>query len=188
MGLVAPRHVGSSRTRARTRVPCIGRRILNHCATGEVLHSLWVKKLSLYLSCNLSFSYPCLLHLFSFFKFWTPPVLRPENDWLSSKTPWPRSSCSPSAPPGARPPVYSSYQSRSSSPAGSQHRAQPSALRSAPTSAFCFLFWWLCCLWPAWFLNISWYLLFPSSLQLFYFFHVYIGMDIHLTKKQIQAH
>ena len=34
-GLVAPRHVGSSRTRARTRVPCIGRRILNHCATRE---------------------------------------------------------------------------------------------------------------------------------------------------------
>ena len=32
MGLVAPRHVGSSRTRAGTRVPCIGRRILNHCA------------------------------------------------------------------------------------------------------------------------------------------------------------
>ena len=35
-GLVAPRHMGSSRTRARTRVPCIGRRILNHCATREV--------------------------------------------------------------------------------------------------------------------------------------------------------
>ena len=35
-GLVAPRHVGSSRTRAQTRVPCIGRRILNHCATTEV--------------------------------------------------------------------------------------------------------------------------------------------------------
>ena len=34
-GLVAPWHVGSSRTRARTRVPCIGRRILNHCATRE---------------------------------------------------------------------------------------------------------------------------------------------------------
>ena len=32
-GLVVPRHVGSSRTRARTRVPCIGRQILNHCAT-----------------------------------------------------------------------------------------------------------------------------------------------------------
>ena len=35
MGLVAPRHMGSSRTRARTHVPCIGRWILNHCATGE---------------------------------------------------------------------------------------------------------------------------------------------------------
>ena len=35
MGLVAPRHVGSSWTRARTCVPCTGRRILNHCATRE---------------------------------------------------------------------------------------------------------------------------------------------------------
>ena len=35
-GLVAPRHVGSSRTRARTRVPCTGRQILNCCATREV--------------------------------------------------------------------------------------------------------------------------------------------------------
>ena len=34
-GLVAPRHVGSSQTRAQTRVPCIGRQILNHCATRE---------------------------------------------------------------------------------------------------------------------------------------------------------
>ena len=34
-GLVPPRHVGSSQTRARTRVPCIGRQILNHCATRE---------------------------------------------------------------------------------------------------------------------------------------------------------
>ena len=34
-GLVAPRHVGSSQTRARTRVLCLGRRILNHCATRE---------------------------------------------------------------------------------------------------------------------------------------------------------
>ena len=34
-GLVAPRHVGSSQTRARTRVPCIGRQILHHCATRE---------------------------------------------------------------------------------------------------------------------------------------------------------
>ena len=36
MGLVAPWHVGSSRTRAPTRVPCIDRWILNHCATREV--------------------------------------------------------------------------------------------------------------------------------------------------------
>ena len=37
MGLVAPRHMGSSWTRDRTRVPCIGRQILNHCATRKVL-------------------------------------------------------------------------------------------------------------------------------------------------------
>ena len=36
MGLVAPWHVGSSWIRDRTRVPCIGRRILNHCTTREV--------------------------------------------------------------------------------------------------------------------------------------------------------
>ena len=36
MGLVAPWHVGSSRSRARTRVPCIDRQILNHCTTREV--------------------------------------------------------------------------------------------------------------------------------------------------------
>ena len=36
-GVVAPRHVGSSQTRSRTRVPCIGRQILNHCTTREAL-------------------------------------------------------------------------------------------------------------------------------------------------------
>ena len=36
VGLVAPQHMGSSRTRTRTRVPCIGRRILNHCTSREV--------------------------------------------------------------------------------------------------------------------------------------------------------
>ena len=35
--LVALRHVGSSQTRAQTRFPFIGRRILNHCATREAL-------------------------------------------------------------------------------------------------------------------------------------------------------
>ena len=37
-GSVAPRHVGSSRTRARTRIPCTGRQTLNHCATMEAHH------------------------------------------------------------------------------------------------------------------------------------------------------
>ena len=34
-GLAAPWHVGSTRTRARTHVPCIGRQIVNHCTTRE---------------------------------------------------------------------------------------------------------------------------------------------------------
>ena len=34
-GPVAPRHVGSSQTRARTRLPCISRQTLNHCTTRE---------------------------------------------------------------------------------------------------------------------------------------------------------
>ena len=36
-GLIALWHVGSSRTRDQTRVPCTGRQILNHCATREAL-------------------------------------------------------------------------------------------------------------------------------------------------------
>ena len=34
-GPAAPRHAGSSQTRARTRVPRTGRQTPNHCATGE---------------------------------------------------------------------------------------------------------------------------------------------------------
>ena len=52
MGLVAPRHVGSSQTRARTHVPCIGRQILNHCATREVPDPVFLYRffhLSIYL-------------------------------------------------------------------------------------------------------------------------------------------
>ena len=37
MAIVALQHVGSSWARNRTRVPCISRRILIHCATREVL-------------------------------------------------------------------------------------------------------------------------------------------------------
>ena len=37
VGLVAPWHVESSQTRNRTYVLCIGRQILMHCTTREVL-------------------------------------------------------------------------------------------------------------------------------------------------------
>ena len=43
-GLAAPRHVGSSQTRARTRVPCIGRQILNHCTTREAPYVNFFKR------------------------------------------------------------------------------------------------------------------------------------------------
>ena len=36
MGLAALRHMGSSRTRDQTQVPCIGRLTPIHCTTGEV--------------------------------------------------------------------------------------------------------------------------------------------------------
>ena len=36
MGLVTPRHVESSQTRNQIHVPCMGRRILIHCATSKV--------------------------------------------------------------------------------------------------------------------------------------------------------
>ena len=41
-GPAAPRHVGSSRTGARTRVPCIGRQTPNHCATREAHQWLFI--------------------------------------------------------------------------------------------------------------------------------------------------
>ena len=42
-GLVTPQHVGSSQTRTWTRVPCIGRQILNHCATREAPRFCFLK-------------------------------------------------------------------------------------------------------------------------------------------------
>ena len=44
-GPAAPRHVGSSQTRARTRIPCIGRQTLNHCATREAPELNFLKHL-----------------------------------------------------------------------------------------------------------------------------------------------
>ena len=54
MGLAAPRYVGFSQTRSRTRVPCTGRWILNHCITEEATEvgfwsewsNLWKKRSS----------------------------------------------------------------------------------------------------------------------------------------------
>ena len=40
MGLVATRHVESSKIRDRTHVPCIGRWILNHWTAREVLNDV----------------------------------------------------------------------------------------------------------------------------------------------------
>ena len=49
MGSVAPWHVGSSRTRAWTCIPCIGRWILNHCITREALPLLYSLSCSPYI-------------------------------------------------------------------------------------------------------------------------------------------
>ena len=54
-GLVAPWHVGPSRTTDWTRVPCIGRRIFNHCATREVPHISFFFFLFIYLFIYLFF-------------------------------------------------------------------------------------------------------------------------------------
>ena len=51
-GLVAPWHVGFSRTRARTCVPCIGRWILNHCATREAPDVLTSEVLKIFFNQN----------------------------------------------------------------------------------------------------------------------------------------
>ena len=84
-GPVAPRHVGSSQTRARTCVPCIGRQILNHCATRGVLSlslnfdiliimcqcgSLWVHLLEFSRLPRSGCPFPCpVRHVFSHYIF-----------------------------------------------------------------------------------------------------------------------
>ena len=54
MGLVAPWHVGSSWTTAWTHVPCIGRRILNHCTTREA-------RLLVFLNAKITTIFKCWL-------------------------------------------------------------------------------------------------------------------------------
>ena len=77
MGLVAPRHVGSSQTRDRTYVPCTGRWILNHCATREVpwlVHSSCVDTLQTWWMFTPDF-FPHELICNFFFFFETPTSL-----------------------------------------------------------------------------------------------------------------
>ena len=49
MGLAAPRHVGSSRTRDRTHILCLGRSILNHWTKVLVVHYLREDLLNIYI-------------------------------------------------------------------------------------------------------------------------------------------
>ena len=44
MSPATPRHAGSSQTRARTRVPCIGRQTPNHCTTREALTGVFKRR------------------------------------------------------------------------------------------------------------------------------------------------
>ena len=54
-GPAAPRHVGSSQTRARTRVPRISRQTPNHCATREALKFVSDSTQTLKIFCFLYF-------------------------------------------------------------------------------------------------------------------------------------
>ena len=66
---VAPRHVGSSQTRAQTRVPCIGRQTLNHCATREALISHFLKWFSSSLKLCSSLLFPNSVSILFFYWF-----------------------------------------------------------------------------------------------------------------------
>ena len=62
-GPATARHVGSYQTRARTRVPCIGRQILNHCATREATVFVFILSLNFVLM-GLKFCDRFLVKLF----------------------------------------------------------------------------------------------------------------------------
>ena len=71
--LVAPRHVGSSQTRARTLVPCIGKQILNHCATREAPSSFFNSEFFSSYSILPFSPFPAPSNAFSTSCFWICP-------------------------------------------------------------------------------------------------------------------
>ena len=75
MDLVVLWHVGSSWTKDRTRVPCIGRWILNHWTTKKVLEFspfLRLINIPLYQEATVSLSIPLLLLDLKFPVFYNP--------------------------------------------------------------------------------------------------------------------
>ena len=92
-GLVAPWHVGSSQTRARTRVPCIGRQILNHCATRETPH--WILLDQLFSKCSSQLSsisipweYKCLVPILHYWTQNSEGELGLSNLWFTKPSRW----------------------------------------------------------------------------------------------------
>ena len=91
-GLVAPQHVGSSQTRARTYVSCIGRRILNHCVTREALHFFFKER---FISFPVNIFFLSVAHFslgLFFFPYWFVGALT-----ILRKVVW-GVSCSPPSP------------------------------------------------------------------------------------------
>ena len=137
-GLVAPRHAGSSPTGDRTRVPCIGRRILNHRTTREVPGSLSI----LLLFVLYSYSRPSSRERLSSLDPATPPhrgpthILVPPPSGPSVRFPW-LHRCLRESPAAQKVPAKTSGKNRVNA-APALHSGQGQSIRgSAPLSPGC---------------------------------------------------